>query len=80
MPTHYFSDTATEETDEEKKNPRDTAAEIVLNRKVQVVASPTHQAFRRADMHTAPLGKASGLDISAQEHFQLANIPGGRSL
>jgi hypothetical protein len=41
--------------------PRNTAAEIVLNRMVQVVASPAHQAFRRADMHTALLGRASGL-------------------
>ena len=56
--------------------PQDTAAEIVLNRMVQVVASPTRQAFRQADMHTAPLGRASGLHISAQEHFRLANIPG----
>ncbi len=43
---------------------------------VQVVASPTRQAFRQADMHTASLGKASRYKLSAQEHFQLANIPG----
>lgn len=59
-----------------KKEPQDTAAEIVLNRMVQVVASPTRQAFRQADMHTASLGRASGLHVSAQEHFRLANIPG----
>lgn len=45
---------------------------------VQVVASPTYKAFRLADMHTTPLGNASGLLISAQEHIQLANIPGSR--
>jgi len=43
---------------------------------VQVVAHPAYQAFRLADMHTTPLGKASGLQLSAQEHIQLANIPG----
>lgn len=44
---------------------------------VQVVASLMHQAFRRADMHNSTeLSVASYKRISAQEHFQLANIPG----
>ena len=36
------------------KAPQNTAAKIALNRKIQVVASPTHKAFRLADMHTGP--------------------------
>ena len=59
--------------------PQNTAAERVLNPMVQVVACPTYQAFRRADVHTTPLGKASGLQLSAQEHIQLANIPGSKA-
>src|SRR5690606_10762939 len=44
---------------------------------VQVVASLMHQAFRRTDMHNSTeLSVASYERISAQEHFQLANIPG----
>ncbi len=44
------------------QDPRGTAVETVLNRQVQVVASPAHQVFHwqyeycRMDIHTAPLG------------------------
>lgn len=55
---------------------RNTAARLVLNPWVQVVALPSHQAFRRTDLHNSELEDASGVTLSAQEHVRLAGIPG----
>ena len=46
-----------------------TAAKIVLNPMVQVVAPEMYKAFRQADLHNNIQIRASYIAESAQEHF-----------
>ena len=57
------------------KAPQNTAAKIALNRKIQVVASPTHKAFRLADMHNNIIGLGLRVYIIGSRTYSTGQYP-----